>query len=1783
MSFRRFDAFLPLSLSSQLRSPLRKRKLSRNRRRNLVRKQLVEQLEARELMALDILSVSPANEAMFVAVESNLVFNFSDAVVKGQGNIHVVDQSTGVLGIALDVNSPAVSIAGAEVTVDLPENLLKDAVYEIYIDSGAFIDTSTTETQDATLLVQDFDFLPLGPFEFENGGDGTDFTLDPPLGFSVDNSNMPGGGVPEWSGWSFADRDAWAQVDDQNRSSFTLANNTIAIADTDEWADTTPRDDGSFNSLLQSKTIQLDGVAASSVVVEFDSSFRPENSQVGVLEVRYDGGDWTNLLTLDPSNTSNAGNASNLNEHRSIEVDNPTSGEMEFRWGVVGANDWWWGIDNLHVTGDITGVPFAGVDSPAVWSFATEESPKLKLSIDPAEMNENGGSALGTVSRNGPPTEDMVVTLVSNDTSEATVPATVTILAGQTSATFPITAVDDALSDRIQIAAITASSVTHAAATAEINVLDDEGPKIVTLTPADDATDVDYQSNLSIAFDVDIKKGNGLVNLVRTSDNVLIASIDINSPLVTISGSTMTIDPPLNLDGLTGYYLRIDDGALLDTSTTSTPNATLLTQDFDLLNLNAFSHQTGGDGTDVTHTPPTGFAVDNSGITGGANSDWYGWSFADKESWLATNSSQGRAEFEFGSGNVAVADPGVWYNSTNDAVSFNSYLSTNPIDLSGVDAGSVAIEFDSSFVGALPQIGTLEVSYNGGGSWTEIMAFDADGRNAHIRIDSSTAVNTSQGGGTLRNKLLNPASGEMIFRFGVENAGNHRWWAIDNIKISGGVTGVPFQGIATPTDWNFTTAVAPTITLSTDKPTVSEGGGTITGTVTRNRDTVGDLVVTLTSSNTAEATVPATVTIPDGAASVDFVVTGVDDAIRDFDKLVTLSATATDYFSESTTVLVTDDDFPKPITFSPADDSLAVPVDSDLVIEFDEAVKKGNGFVHVLRASDNKVGFSIDIQSSAVTVAGSTVTINPTNDLIGDTDYYVSFDNGAILNLATSLSVGTTLLKQDFELLPLGPHVFETDGISPEGTDFTLTPPTGYSVDNSNMSPGGVPEWSGWSFARKEFWVEAAQQNRDDFTLGQGTIAIADADEFDDFSSLNRQFNSLFLSSPIDLTHVAAGTVQLEFDSSFLPEGSQTGIIDVTYDGGTTWENLKTIVTEGLINEHLTIPVTNPASGEMQFRFGLTGLNNWWWAIDNIHVTGAVSGVAFPGIANSDSTTTDATTWNFTTAAAPGLSVSVDSSAISESGGTAVGTVTRNTDTTAALVVTLSSTDAASVGIPTSVVIPAGQASTTFAIAAIDDSLADGLKQVTISASALGLLDGATSISINDNEVGDIVISEIMYNPNGGEPQTEWVELYNRGTTTIDLGGWTLDDEDGTDWGKIAEGIQLAPGQVGVLYNNFFDTISDTDFRTSWSVPTEAIVAGIFWGDLANDPTTTGEVNEVLTLIDAGGEPVEVVNYGNDGTQWPQIFDGPSIYLAQLTGDSQLGTNWMKSVVDTNDAIHPSGDIYDAADIGSPGRVSVTTDTDAPAISAVYAAADTWTTDFIDAVDGGGTGAGNGLGVAVVAGGATLPWNTVNRLYLQFSENVIQLDATSLEIRDSDGTLPFTFSYDANTHIATIDMEAAFSYSKLRLAVADSVTDASGNALDGDASGTAGGLFEMRFDVLPGDGDGDGRTTPADLNVLIGSLNRRAGQDGYNPFADWDTDSRGTPTDLSVLIQFLNRQISTLAEPAAAFPAAAALAVSAEGEQADSDELDQLDAFFATLGDAQEKNTTSKLLPLGSR
>lgn len=99
------------------------------------------------------------------------------------------------------------------------------------------------------------------------------------------------------------------------------------------------------------------------------------------------------------------------------------------------------------------------------------------------------------------------------------------------------------------------------------------------------------------------------------------------------------------------------------------------------------------------------------------------------------------------------------------------------------------------------------------------------------------------------------------------------------------------------------------------------------------------------------------------------------------------------------------------------------------------------------------------------------------------------------------------------------------------------------------------------------------------------------------------------------------------------------------------------------------------------------------------------------------------------------LTVSINTTTISEKNGSATGTVSRmDADLSQALTVHLTSSDVGSATVPNSVIIPANQSSINFTISAVDDHIVSGTKTVTITATATGFSQGTSSLNISDSD-----------------------------------------------------------------------------------------------------------------------------------------------------------------------------------------------------------------------------------------------------------------------------------------------------------------------------------------------------------------------------------------------------------------------------------------------------------------
>ena len=236
------------------------------------------------------------------------------------------------------------------------------------------------------------------------------------------------------------------------------------------------------------------------------------------------------------------------------------------------------------------------------------------------------------------------------------------------------------------------------------------------------------------------------------------------------------------------------DDIRLAITTPPAGKALLFQEDFESVVLGTSLEEAAGTEGVWTDTPPEGWVIDDSGIPGIGDlavdgmTEWAGWAFTDKDWWTSVAGDQRRSEFTLGQGTVAVADPDEWddaahpdgYNVAEDA--YDTWLSTPPIDISGAEAGSVQLTFDSSwrpeYDSDYHQTANITASFNGAEP-IEVMLWESDSSSPNFKDDNSTNE-------TITVDLENPPwATTVVLTFGLYDAGNDWWWAIDNVKVTG--------------------------------------------------------------------------------------------------------------------------------------------------------------------------------------------------------------------------------------------------------------------------------------------------------------------------------------------------------------------------------------------------------------------------------------------------------------------------------------------------------------------------------------------------------------------------------------------------------------------------------------------------------------------------------------------------------------------------------------------------------------------------------------------------------------------------------------------------------------------------------------------------------------------------------------------------------------------------------------------------------------------------------------
>ncbi|MFM6212022.1 Ig-like domain-containing protein, partial [Planktothrix sp.] len=242
------------------------------------------------------------------------------------------------------------------------------------------------------------------------------------------------------------------------------------------------------------------------------------------------------------------------------------------------------------------------------------------------------------------------------------------------------------------------------------------------------------------------------------------------------------------------------------------------------------------------------------------------------------------------------------------------------------------------------------------------------------------------------------------------------------------IAGNNYAGITGNSTWNFQT-VAPTDTTpptaNSFTPADNATGVAVAANLVVNFSEAiqkgsGNIVIKKVSDNSVVETIAVTnsnVTVSgsqltinptnDLAQGTDYYVEIANGAIKDIagNNYAGITGNSTWNFK---TVAPTDTTPPTANSFTPADNATGVAVAANLVVNFREAIQKGSGNIVIKKVSDNSVVETIAVTNSNVTVSGSQLTINPTNDLAQGTDYYVEIANAAIKDIAGNNYAGIT-------------------------------------------------------------------------------------------------------------------------------------------------------------------------------------------------------------------------------------------------------------------------------------------------------------------------------------------------------------------------------------------------------------------------------------------------------------------------------------------------------------------------------------------------------------------------------------------------------------------------------------------------------------------------------------------------------------------------------------------------------------------------------------------------------
>jgi len=262
---------------------------------------------------------------------------------------------------------------------------------------------------------------------------------------------------------------------------------------------------------------------------------------------------------------------------------------------------------------------------------------------------------------------------------------------------------------------------------------------------------------------------------------------------------------------------------------------------------------------------------------------------------------------------------------------------------------------------------------------------------------------------------------------------------------------------------------------------------------------------------------------------------------------------------------------PVAISFDPTDDATNVATATNIVVNFNEAIQRGVGNIVLRDAAGTIVETFNATNSGQLIISGTTLTIDPTNDLANSGTYHVDIAPGAIKDLAGNAYAGTST----YDFTTIGAVVSDT------------TPPT---VISFNPTDGAIDVSTTANIVLT--FSEVIQRGTGNIVLK--TAAGITLETFDAATNGNLSISGSTLT--IDPTNTLANGI--DYYVTFAP-GTIRDLAGNAYAGTTSYD----FTTAGTISNtdtappvltSLSIPTTiNLANGKAPFTISASAYDTW--------------------------------------------------------------------------------------------------------------------------------------------------------------------------------------------------------------------------------------------------------------------------------------------------------------------------------------------------------------------------------------------------------------------------------------------------------------------------------------------------------------------------------------------------------------------------------------------------------------